>query len=256
MSKFYGSALRRSFYRMIVEHHVRLSYRSFHVAMMAFVLTACVGVLPNNEPVHSIASSRTNSIIGGNSIQNAGATRMTTGGRIDRTFTAAGNLTGDGSLENMKIHVTGDSMTSPFSWSLVITGENRAVIFKVERNDSEIDKLFEEDGYESECSGYIACKKQYYFKDLPTVVFDSLKPTNSSESKNAFLLSNLRETATTFFDKRSVPAGKREQALSEMRRTLTKPGFRVLDVPYSPVQWDSPAIWVKSIQMFVPYHKD
>jgi len=174
--------------------------------------------------------------------------------QIDRTFTAAGDVTGDGNESHLTIHVTGRSMTSAFTWSLTITGRGGAVLFKVERHDAWLDGFFAQDGYEADCSGYVACKKHYYFEDLPKTVFDSLKPTDSSESKNDRVTSNLRETATAFFTTHDVPPASREAALAEMRRTLTKPGFHVLDVPYSPVEWNPPAIWVKSVHMFVPYH--
>jgi hypothetical protein len=176
--------------------------------------------------------------------------------QIDRTFTASGDLTGDGSEQHMTIHITGHSMSSAFTWSLVITGRNGATLFRVERNDAWLDGFFAQDGYEADCSGYMACKKHYYFEDLPKTVFDSLNPTDAHESKNELLLANLRETARAFFEKNGIPLSERDAAIAEMRHTLTRPGFRVLDVPYSPVEWSPPAIWVKSIGMFVPYHRD
>jgi hypothetical protein len=256
MPKFSKDESRNFLPSIIESRHPHRMHRIFFLTAMAFLFTACAEAPRTSEPSPLAAINPTHTPTASNVTPAANLPKRVTTDLIDRTFTATGDLTGDGNEAHLTIHVTGHSMTSAFTWSLTITGRGGATLFKVERNDAWLDGFFAQDGYEAGCSGYIACKKQYYFVDLPTAVFDSLKPTDSHESKNDLILSNLRETATAFFTKHDVPPADREVALSEMRRTLTKPGFRVLDVPYSPVEWDSPTIWVKSIHMFVPYHQD
>ena len=226
--------------------------RKFCRVAVFFLLTVCTSV-PRVSAREIASPVPTSSSTSSDTAPAADIPKEVVKNQIDRTFTAAGDVTGDGNEAHLTIHVTGRSMTSAFTWSLTITGRGGAVLFKVERNDAWLDGFFAQDGYEADCSGYLACKKHYYFEDLPKTIFDSLKPTDSSESKNDRVTSNLRETATAFFTKHDVPPASREAALAEMRHTLTKPGFHVLDVPYSPVEWDPSRVWVKSIQMFVPY---
>jgi hypothetical protein len=230
--------------------------RIIFLTAVAFLFSACAETPRTAEPRAATTINPASAPAASNAPPATDLPKRVTANQIDRTFTAAGDLTGDGSEQHLTIHVTGHSMTSAFTWSLVITGRNGVTLFRVERNDAWLDGFFGQDGYEADCSGYIACKKHYYFEDLPKTVFDSLNPADAHESKNERLLSNLRETATAFFIKNGVPSSERDAAISEMRRTLTRPGFRVLDVPYSPVEWSPPAIWVKSIGMFVPYHQD
>jgi hypothetical protein len=247
----------RSFFPSIIEsYHSRRMNQIFCLAAVVFLFTACAQVSRTSEPTLPTTIKLTSAPAVSNVTPVTDLPKRGTTNQIDRTFTASGDLTGDGSEQHMTIHVTGHNMTSAFTWTLVITGRNGVTLFRVERDDAWLDNFFGQDGYEADCSGYVACKKHYYFEDLPKTVFDSLNPTDAHESKNDLLLSNLRETATAFFIKNGVPSSERDAAILEMRRTLTRPGFRVLDVPYSPVEWSPPAIWVKSIGMFVPYHQD
>jgi hypothetical protein len=256
MLKFFKDESSNFFPSIIDSYPPHRMNRIVCLTAVAFLFTACAEAPRTSEPSPPAMTNPTHTSAVSNVAPAPDLPKRDTTNQIDRTFTATGDLTGDGTEARLTIHVTGQSMTSAFTWSLTITGRGGATLFKVERNDAWLDGFFAQDGYEAGCSGYIACKKQYYFVDIPAAVFDSLKPTDSRESKNDLILSNLRETATAFFTKHDVPPANREAALSEMRRTLTKPGFRVLDVPYSPVEWDPPTIWVKSIHMFVPYHQD
>lgn len=256
MPKFFRDES-RSFSTWINEpSEPRRMNRTFCLTALAFLFSACAEAPRSSEPPVPAAINLTSTPAVSKGAPAADLPKRVSTNQIDRTFTAAGDLTGDGSEQHLTIHVTGHSMTSAFTWSLVITGRNGVTLFRVERNDAWLDGFFGQDGYEADCAGYIACKKHYYFEDLPKTVFDSLNPSDAHESKNELLLANLRETATAFFIKNGVPPSERDAAISEMRRTLTRPGFRVLDVPYSPVEWSPPAIWVKSVGMFVPYHQD
>ena len=256
MPRFFRDESRDFSTSTIEPSHPRRMNRIFCLAAVALLFTACAEAPRTSELPAPAAINLTNTPAVSNVTPATDLPKRATTNQIDRTFTAAGDLTGDGSEQHLTIHVTGHSMTSAFTWSLVITGRNGVTLFRVERNDAWLDGFFGQDGYEADCSGYVACKKHYYFEDLPKTVFDSLNPTDAHESKNELLSANLRETATAFFIKNGVPLSERDTAISEMRRTLTRPGFRVLDVPYSPVEWSPPAIWVKSIGMFVPYHQD
>jgi hypothetical protein len=247
----------RSFISSITEpDHSRRIIQMFCLTAVGFLFSACAEAPRAVEQPAPATIKLSNAPAVSNVAPATNLPKRATTNQIDRTFTASGDLTGDGSEQHMTIHITGHSMSSAFTWSLVITGRNGATLFRVERNDAWLDGFFAQDGYEADCSGYMACKKHYYFEDLPKTVFDSLNPTDAHESKNELLLANLRETATAFFEKNGIPLSERDAAIAEMRHTLTRPGFRVLDVPYSPVEWSPPAIWVKSIGMFVPYHRD
>jgi len=175
---------------------------------------------------------------------------------IDRTFTEKGDVTGDGRIETLTVHIVGNSMQSPFKWSLTITNEEGAVIYRVDRDDASQDAFFRTNGYEPGCADYEDCKSRYYFQDIPKAIFSSLKPSSIAWELDKYKSSNLRTTASVYLTKHGVSQSKIKVALVEMRNELEKPGFHVIAVPLSAVQTDAPMIWVPSVHMFVPFYQD
>jgi hypothetical protein len=175
--------------------------------------------------------------------------------KIDRTFTSRLDLTGDGSLELVTIRITGDTVKTPYRWTLRIAELDGSPLYQLDRDDTWLDRFFRDAGYVPGCSGYVACKSRYYFHDLPDAVFASGKPSRSAWLTENFKESDLRDVATAYLKKRGASPGMIERAILEMTNTLAKPGFRPLNVPFSPVQGDPPMIWVRSVHEFVPYYQ-
>ena len=176
--------------------------------------------------------------------------------KMDRTFTAQGDVTGDGKKETLRIHITGASINSPFTWKLTILSDEDKIIYAVKRNDAWLDKFFSDDDCVTNCSGYLACKEKYYFSDLPHEIFESLKPYIKAWELDKFRLKNLQDTAGAYLKKQGLKKEKINTVILEMQRTLSSPPYFVLQVPSSAVQGDPPKIWVKSLREFVPYYQD
>jgi hypothetical protein len=177
-------------------------------------------------------------------------------GSVDRAFTEKGDVTGDGRIETLTVHIVGNSMQSPFKWSFTITNDTGDVLYRIDRDDASQDDFFRTNGYEPGCADYESCKSRYYFQDIPKAVFSSLKPSSSAWAIDEYKSSNLRNTVSTYLTKKGVPQSKIKAALAEMREELEKPGFHVVAVPLSAVQTDPPMIWVPSVHMFVPFYQD
>lgn len=176
--------------------------------------------------------------------------------KVDRSFTAQGDVTRDGKNEVFRIHITGASINSPFTWELTILNDEGKTIYVVKRDDAWLDKAFNDDGYVINCSGYVACKEKYYFSDLPAEIFASLKPNREPWGVDEFRLKNLKDTAGIYLKKLGMGNAKINEVISEMQKILNTPPYFVLDIPYSAVQSEPPMIWVNSIDRFVPYYQD
>lgn len=176
--------------------------------------------------------------------------------RVDRTFTAKGDLTGDGIPEILTIHITGTSLETPLKWAVTIADLNGTTIYRVERDDSWLDKFFNDKGYEIGCSDYVSCKERYYFHDIPKAIFASTKPSRRAWGLDEFKMSNLRNTVSTYLTQQGVSTETVRTAIGEMRTILQKPGFHVLEVPVSAVKSAAPMIWVPSVKAFVPYYQE
>jgi hypothetical protein len=176
--------------------------------------------------------------------------------KVDRTFSAQGELTGTGKQETVVIHIAGASINSPFTWDLTVKDSEGKTIFFVKRDDAWLDKFYNDEGYAGDCTGYLACKQSYYFKDLPNSVFNGLKLSNHGWKKSPDLLKNLQDSAKIFLKKKHIDDNKIKSVVTEMDKTLSAGSFAVLEIPISAVQSDAPMIWVKSLEMFVPLFYD
>lgn len=175
---------------------------------------------------------------------------------IDRTFTAEGDVTGDGVPEVITIHITGASLETPFKWTVTIADLNGTTIYLVDRDDSWLDKFFRDKGYEIGCSEYTYCKELYYFNDIPSAVFASIKPSRSAWRLDRYNLINLKNTVNAYLTKQGVSSNTIATAIGEMRSILQKPGYHSLEVPVSAVKSAAPMIWVPSVREFVPYYQE
>lgn len=188
-------------------------------------------------------------------IMSAGQAMAASSLPVDRTFSEKGDVIGDGRTEILTVHVAGQSMDSPFKWTFTIADDAGKVIFRVDRNDVALDGFFKDQGYVANCSGYEACKSRYYFGDLPQAVFASVKPSLKAWSFDSYRLSNLRSTAMPFLAAHELQSDTIKKVLAQMKDILSKPGFRLVVTPVSPVQNDPPMLWVPSVRMFVPIYQ-
>jgi len=180
------------------------------------------------------------------------------GTAIDRFFAKSGDITGDGSQSTLTLHITGESMSASFKWSLTISDSHGAMIYRVNRDDTRLDHFFRDDGYVTGCTGYENCKKRYYFHDLPERIFASLVPSSQAWARlsDENVSRDIRETATRYLQAQGLPDRAISGAINEICSGLQKPGYRQLIVPISAVQDAPPMIWVASVRLFVPFYED
>lgn len=176
--------------------------------------------------------------------------------RIDRTFTAKGDLKGTGSQQLLTLRVQGTSINAPFIWSVSIYDRGGALIYHYKSDDALIDKFFHDPGFESDCAGYQSCKERYYFLDLPAEVFSGIRPSKAGFFADKFDLTDFRRTASRYLMKMGLSRHRISMAIEEMQNILQRPGYHTLVMPISPVMDSVPMIWVPSVNAFIPYYED
>jgi hypothetical protein len=87
------------------------------------------------------------------------------GQRIDKQVTRTVDVTGDGIIDAITLHIQGASLNSPFFWTLVIRSEGKDV-FRYDGDGSWFNTFFGQDGYVSGCNGYVACKEKFFYRDI------------------------------------------------------------------------------------------
>lgn len=177
-------------------------------------------------------------------------------GPIDRIFMAKGDITGEGLQDQLVMHVSSRSMTSPFTWTLVIKDPQGHVLLDLKTDDSHSDAFFGQRGYEEDCSDYVSCKQRYYFDDLPKAVFACLRPAKSGAGPASPGDIAMQQVAAEFLAERKISPVMQRAAIAEMQRTLSRPSVPILTVPMSPVQSGPPMIWVRTVHLFVPIYQE
>src|SRR6185312_7321916 len=169
---------------------------------------------------------------------------------VSRTFIEKGDVTGDGKPETLILQINGASMQAPFTWSFTIKDSNEKTIYRIERNDASLDDFFKSDDYETECKGYVDCKKRYYFHDVPKTVFSVLQASSRNTKLDQDDIENLKMTAGAYLQKHGVSKASLGAVLEEMRRILEQSDTHSLMIPLSAVEDDPPQIWVPSVKQF------
>jgi hypothetical protein len=89
--------------------------------------------------------------------------------RIEKRITRSVDVTGDGIKDAITLQVLGESLTSPFFWTLTIRSEGKE-IFKYNGDGTWFNSFFGDDGYVSGCTGYVSCKEKFFYEDLLDLV--------------------------------------------------------------------------------------
>jgi hypothetical protein len=102
--------------------------------------------------------------------------------RIEKQLTRAVDVTGDGITDAITLHIQGESLSSPFFWTLAIRSEGKEV-FRYDGDGTWFNAFFGQAGYVSDCTGYDACKEKFFYRDI----LDNLILPPSSYNVDAFL---------------------------------------------------------------------
>jgi hypothetical protein len=94
-------------------------------------------------------------------------------GKIDKTIIREVDLTRDGKPERIVLHITGDNMRSPFSWTFEIISNGRRIFQQEDHDTAGFDSLFDPNDdflmeeMDCKCYSYESCKKRWYFDEVP-----------------------------------------------------------------------------------------
>lgn len=166
------------------------------------------------------------------------------------------NLLDDGTPELVVLHIQGSSINSPLTWSVTVQNLS-TVLYHVERDDTWMDKFFNDDGYMNGCKGYIECKKQWYFHDLEESLHKSIRRESNflSALPDEWKLSTLNVLANEYLAKIEINESKRALIIKEMISILSAE-YAHVSVAISPVQDSANYVYVPSIGSFVPFWGD
>jgi len=184
----------------------------------------------------------------------AGCSRSKDNGPVDVTLTRSIDVTGDGEDDTVTLHVTGGAPTAPFTWTLSIHADGDAdgkTIYHTERNDAEIDAIFNDAGSMEGCSGYAACKQRYYY----TQILEGLIPTDLDVTAilDRSSPNGLYGVGRAFLKQCCARAGlAADKILKDIEAGLRDGSAIVIAIPTSPVAAGPPMVFAPDAGLFVP----
>jgi len=175
---------------------------------------------------------------------------------IDLDIVRKIDVTGDGEVDTINLHLKAKDFQSPFLWKLTISSSGKQ-IFKSESNDTWMNSFFSDRGYVLGCTNYDTCKEKYYFHDI----IDSLIHDKSSYDLEGIL--NRTASNTLYPVGRShlkkccsIQGPQADKILAGIESRLRSGKAIVISVLKSPVKSGAPMVYAPEIHGFVPIYED
>ena len=173
--------------------------------------------------------------------------------RVDEVRVFKTDLLGMSEPMVITLRIIGESFTSPFKWSIIISNST-GTLFSIEHDDEGWDD--NDDGYGGECKGYTECKRQWYFHDLPGFLKNSIKNIDHTvRPVEEWEVDVLKLLAGEFLKKKRMNPSRRSAVIKEMLDLLPTQYLRFCP-PLHPEQNDACYMYVPSLGYFVPYWDD
>ena len=174
-------------------------------------------------------------------------------GAIDTVLVRSLDVTGDGKADTISLHLTAESLVSPFSWTLSINSQG-SQIYTLSGNDSRIDTNFHDEGYVDDCRGYLECKEKYYFHDI----LDGLEvPYNPDRILDRSHSNTLYSVGGEYLEVCcAIKGSDADTILSRMEARLRNGSAVVIVVPTSPMTYEHPMMFVPEVNRFVPIYME
>ena len=149
--------------------------------------------------------------------------------------------------------VQGDSLQTPFKWTVTLTDTAGKVLLKADVDDTALDPKFSANNFIAGCKGYDACKRKWYFEDLPKSLPDDARYVKRGATLEDWRLDALKKLASDFLKAKGLNADKSADAILEMEGLLSRGGYGSFIMPAGPSAQGLGYIFVPSLGYFVPY---
>jgi len=177
---------------------------------------------------------------------------------IDQTYTEVGRIVGNETGQTLTVRITGASFKAPFTHDFTVVDSSGEVLFHENASASGWDKNFADEGFVAGCSGYEACKRKWYFEDIPARLKQYVTPARLPlfTDEEVFKV-NIEPTAREDLQVKGRSKEEIDRAIAEMHDTLSRPGYFMMGSIGAPEGGDGDAmIWVRAVASFVSCYRD
>jgi hypothetical protein len=169
---------------------------------------------------------------------------------IDTTLNYFLDVDYDSIPDKLSFNFQSPSINSPFIWSFEIISKNKT-IYRIVRNDKKLDAFFSDTLYVMGCDNYIECKKKFYYKDLPHMVFE--RTVIPKRIDYIYFETVVKPFLTDSLD---LNPNLLKQVLDEFKSRIETGKIIIIPIIISPVKMDHPITYSTTLKRIVPLQRD
>lgn len=174
---------------------------------------------------------------------------------IDWSLKKEVDVTNDGKVDVVSLHITGKNIKAPFTWSIEITSKGKPIYSK-KVTDNNTNDLFGDDEYIGGCRGYNACKMKWYKNDLLDLFISKLSPDFVETLESNHSINNTKKIEKMLVQNCHLSKDKAVVLTNNIKETIKMNKAYGINRDPSPITSGPIAIWVPVLNRFVDVWDD
>jgi hypothetical protein len=175
---------------------------------------------------------------------------------VDEELVRHIDLTGDGNPEKITLTLKAKDIAKPISWSLTIKSVNR-VLLQHTRDDARIDAFFKDSNYVTNCTGYLECKKKWYYHDILDIL---VVPTTGYDLEGILdkkYGNTLYPLGRAYLAKCCAIGRKRaDHILASIEKRIRNGSAVMISIPDTPATGGALLTFCPEVSRFIPVYED
>ncbi len=166
------------------------------------------------------------------------------------------DLTGDGHPEKITLTLKAKGITKPFRWSLTIRSDKK-ILLEHTRDDSKIDSFFSDQNYVTNCTGYIECKKKWYYKDILDIIIVPRTGYDLEGILDKKYENTLYPLGRAYLAKCcGIGPKQADRILANMERRIRGGSAVMITIPDTPATGSGLLTFCTEVDRFIPVYED
>lgn len=166
------------------------------------------------------------------------------------------DLTGDSKPEKITLILKAKDIRKPMQWSLTIRSDKK-ILLEHTRDDSKIDSFFSDQNYVTNCTGYIECKKKWYYKDI----LDTIIVPRTGYALEGILDKKYENTlyplGRAYLAKCcGIGPKQADRILANMEKRIRSGSAVMITIPDTPATGGGLLIFCPEVDRFIPVYED
>jgi hypothetical protein len=173
---------------------------------------------------------------------------------INKTIVKEIDITGDKIPNKIILNYFGKSINDPFSWTIKIYSDEKQ-IFESQEITYKADDVFDDPiNFDNKCSDFKSCKTLFYDYELLEHAFSTQENSLNAILDKEYVGSVWYVSKGYLMNKLNMSEAQSNNILGKMVNELESRKVVLFFLPLSPFNTDTPVMYVKEVDGFVPVY--